>query len=238
MAKWEKPAIAMDIEQQAEEVLRLAAADQALEYERLRDETASLQAMIAEATRLQLKERRFHVRGTAVMSPVLMECEEFAGYCLISDLSPDGMKATIHAAFSRQQPTRVHFTSHETIHGWLVWSGSREVGVQFDQPIDVAKVLSSFGRLNARSGPDRHVRLPVQCLAEVSAGKHFGIHEVGDISQRGVKVLATLGKPGQKVAVQLEELEERSATVCWSRPGSAGLAFSEPLSFEELAMFG
>ena len=238
MAEWTRPAIATNIAQQAEQVRRLAAADQALEYDRLRDETASLQAMIAEATRLQLMERRFHVRGTAVISPVLMECEEFAGYCLISDLTPDGMKATIHAAFSRQQSARVHFTSHETIHGWLVWSGSSQAGIQFDQTIDVAKVLSSFGRLNARSGADRHVRLPVRCLAEVSAGKHFGIHEVGDISQRGVKVLATLGTPGQKVAVQLEELEERDATVCGSRPGAAGLAFSQPLSFEELAMFG
>ena len=238
MAKWIKPAIAMDIERQAEEVRRLAATDQALEYDRLRDETAALQVMIAEATRLELIERRFHVRGTAVMSPVLMESEEFAGYCLISDLSPDGMKATIHATFSRRQTIRVHFTSHETIDGRLVWSGCDQVAVQFDQTIDVAKVLSSFGRLNARRGPDRHVRLPVRCLAEVSAGKHFGIHEVGDISQHGVKVLATLGKSGQKVAVQLDELEERDATVCWSRPGSAGLAFSEPLSFEELAMFG
>jgi hypothetical protein len=57
MAYATAPALALEIERKAEEVRRLAALSEAAELERLRDETAALQAIIAEAARLQLLER-------------------------------------------------------------------------------------------------------------------------------------------------------------------------------------
>src|SRR5688500_9272199 len=129
--------IALEIEQKAEEVRRLAAPHEAVELDRLRDETAMLQAMIAEAMRLRLLERRFDARGTAVFFPVLIETDEFSGYCLVNNLSPEGMRAKVYVNFSRQQSIRVHFTSNELIEGMLVWSEPRQMGVKFDQKIDV-----------------------------------------------------------------------------------------------------
>ena len=230
--------IELAIEEKAEEVRRLAALSETLELDRLRDETAALQVLIAEAALRQPREFRFDTRGTAVFFPILIETEEFTGYCLVSDLSPDGMKAKIQADFSRQQPVCVHFTSHEAIDGTLVWAETGEVGIQFEQRIDVPKVLASLKEMNRGSGRNRPVRLPVSCLAEISVGERFQFVEVRDVSQRGAKVFSNLAKPGQTVAVQLDELDTRSATVQWSRAGWAGLTCSKPLSFQELAWFG
>lgn len=227
--------LAHAIEKKAEELRKLAGLADQLEVERLRDEAAALQAMISEATRLRIQERRFEMRGPAVLAPVLLESAEFSGFCLISNLTADGMKAQAYGWFSREQPISIHFTSHHRIEGRLVWFGSGEVGVKFDERIDVPTVLSGLGGAGAYRGAERPVRLPVQCLAEVSVGNSFGIAEVGDISQRGVKILTQLNRVGQQVAVQLEELDERTATVRWIRSGSSGLAFAKPLSLRELA---
>ncbi len=238
MANAIAPTIALKIEQKAEQLLRLAAPAEAVELDRLRDETAALQAIIAEAARVQLLESPCDVQGAAVFFPVLIKGEEFAGYCLVTNLSPDGLKAKVYGRFSRRQPISVHFASHEFVQGTVVWTGHEQVGVQFNRSIDVAALLSSLGGKNVGIGPSRPARLPIRCLAEISVGDRFQFAEVHDISQRGAKILTRLARPGQKVAVQIDELEERSATVKWSRSGTAGVSFAEPLSFQELAMFG
>jgi hypothetical protein len=238
MAKAMTSAIAQEIGRKAEEVRRLAGPDDVLELDRLRDETAALQALIAEAALQQPPDRRFDPRGAAVFFPILLETEEFTGYCQVTNLSADGMKARAYARLSRQQPVCVHFTSHEAIQGQIVWSESNQMGVQFDHRIDVATVLSSLREMNRGSGRNRAARLPIRCLAEIAVGDRYQFAEVRDVSQRGAKVLSSLAKPGQTIAVQLDELEERSATVRWSRSGWAGLTFTKPLSFQELASFG
>src|SRR5688572_16525120 len=142
MAKAIAPTVARAIEKKAEEVRRLAALEPVVELDRLRDEAAALQMMIAEAVRLRSLEQPFDVSGAAVFFPVLLKAEEFGGYCMVTNLAPDGMKAKVYASFSGPQPVSVHFASHELIKGTLVWSGQNEVGVRFDRCIDVARVLS------------------------------------------------------------------------------------------------
>src|SRR5687768_1208152 len=115
------------IEQKADNVRLLATPDEGLELDRLRDETAALQTLIAEAARLQLLERPFRVKGLALFVPIVVKAEEFAGYCLVTNLSPEGMMAKVYATISRQQPICVHFASHEQICGTLVWSGSDHI---------------------------------------------------------------------------------------------------------------
>ena len=232
------PAMALKIEQKAEEVRRLAARDEAGELDRLRDATATLQVMIAEAARLQRLQRRFDTHGAAVVFPVLIESAEFVGYCLVNNLAPEGMNATVYANFSRQQPVSVHFTSEQMVQGTLVWSEHRQMGVQFDHEIDVAQVLCGPERKgHGRSGV-RPARLPIDCLAEINVGRRSDFVEVRDVSQRGMKVLTELGEPGGQVTIQLDGLEERKALIRWSQAGTVGLNFTEPLSLRELAAFG
>ena len=57
MAQQSGPGVALEIGRKAEELRLLAASDEGVPIERLREETATLQALLAEAARLQL--RRF-----------------------------------------------------------------------------------------------------------------------------------------------------------------------------------
>ena len=227
--------LARAIERKAGELRLLAAPDENLELDRLRDEAAALQSLIAEAARMQLLERPFELPGAALFFPVLIESDEFVGYCLVSNLAADGLKAKVVAKFTRQQPIRIHLTAERVIQGTLVWSEDDRIGVRFEKKIDVRTVLS--GLADAQRGPDRHARLAFKCLAEISVGDRFQFVEVADISQRGLKVRTRLGSLGKRVAVQLHELDERDATVRWSDSRSAGLVFTKPLSFPELAQF-
>ena len=227
--------LARAIEHKAGELRLLAAPDERLALDRLRDEAAALQSLIAEAARMQLLERPFDMPGAALFFPVLIESDEFTGYCLVSNLAADGMKAKVFAKFTRQQPIRVRLTAERVIQGTLVWSEDQQIGVRFEKKIDVRAVLSSLA--DAQRGPDRHARLTFKCLAEISVGDRFQFVEVADVSQRGLKVRTRLGSVGKKLTVQLHELDERDAMVRWSDSRSAGLVFTKPLSFPERAQF-
>lgn len=231
-----KAPIVREIERQSEDVRRLALAD-ALELERLRDETATLQAMIAEATRLRLREGRQVARGTALLFPVVVESDEFIGYGQVGNLSADGMTARVPAQFSRPQRVCVHFTSQVRAEGTLVRADDERVGIEFAQPFDVPAMLASVSSPGSPRS-DRMARLPIRCLAEITSGDLYQFAEASDVSQHGLKVSSRMCRPGQEVTVQLQDLEQRTATVRWSRSGLAGLSFARPLSFDELAQFG
>jgi hypothetical protein len=58
-----------------------------------------------------------------VFFPVLIKAGEYAGYCLATSLSPEGLKAKVCARFSRRLGASIHFASHAFVQGELVWTG-------------------------------------------------------------------------------------------------------------------
>lgn len=180
-------------------------------------------------------ERRTGSRTTSVYRPVLIELEDFAGFCLIRNLSSRGMMGQVYAQLAQGEPVTVHINPEIIVTGTIVWSKDQRIGVEFDQEIDVDEVLRELGRTYTGSRLNRAPRLQIQCTAELVVADVTLPAEVQDISQRGVKVAAPLLKPGEEVTVRLEDMAPRKAVVRWSRQGAAGLNFMRPLGFEELA---
>ena len=121
------------------------------------------------------------------------------------------------------------------IEGEVVWASDGQIGVQFDEPIEVSTVLSALVRSAPGGRVNRAPRLPIDCDGELVIADRTLAIDVQDISQRGIKVRASYVRTGDEVTVRLAGLEPRKAVVRWTRPGTAGLVFLRPLALEVLA---
>lgn len=180
-------------------------------------------------------ERRSETRGATVFRPVLIETEDFAGFCLVRNLSPHGMRAKVYTSFAADQPLVVRFASNTIVQGRLIWCDGEHIGVGFEQGIDVTEVLETLSRKELDGRLNRPLRLPISATAELIIEGRSLRAEVQDISQRGIKVLTSYVRPEEEVVIRLEGLEQRKAIVRWTQTGMAGLNFIRPLSFDELA---
>lgn len=183
----------------------------------------------------QAENRRSEDRAATMFRPILIEIGCFAGFCLVRNLSSKGLKGRIYAGFAPGQRARVFFDGVEAISGTVVWSADGEIGVQFDQPIDVGAVLAELARPLPRGRANRAPRLPIDCAGDLDIGGRTLSIDVQDISQRGLKVRTSFVRPGDEVIVRLPELDAHRASVRWATPGSAGLVFMRPIAFEDLA---
>ena len=179
-------------------------------------------------------ERRSEGRIATVFRPILIETEQFAGFCLLRNLSPNGMRGQVYTSFGEGLPITVQFGPDQIVQGTVIWCKDEYVGVRFDEPVDVERVLSDLGRKLVEGKLNRAPRLQIECDAELVFGDRTLAIEVQDVSQRGIKAVASFIVPGDEVWVRLNGLE-RKAVVRWTQGRTAGLNFVVPLSFEELA---
>ena len=183
----------------------------------------------------ELRNRRSEDRAATMFRPILIEIGAFSGFCLVRNLSANGLKGRVYAQFAGGQRVTVRFSCDVTIAGAVIWASDGQIGVQFDEPIDVAGVLSDLARPALRGQVNRAPRLPIDCDGELTIADRTLAIDVQDISQRGIKARTSYVRAGDEVTVRLEGLEPRKAVVRWTQPGTAGLAFLRPFGFEELA---
>ena len=183
----------------------------------------------------ELRNRRSEDRAATMFRPILIEIGAFSGFCLVRNLSANGLKGRVYAQFAGGQRVTVRFSCDVTIAGAVIWASDGQIGVQFDEPIDVAGVLTDLARPALRGQVNRAPRLPIDCDGELTIADRTLAIDVQDISQRRIKARTSYVRAGDEVTVRLEGLEPRKAVVRWTQPGTAGFAFLRPFGFEELA---
>ena len=183
----------------------------------------------------QSTERRSSGRVATVFRPVLIDTEQLTSFCLVRNLSPFGLMGRVYTTLPHGTAISVRFHPALTAEGSVAWSKDGQLGIRFDQPIDVDGVLSDLVRKLPDGKVSRAPRLPIQCKAELGIADRTLVIELRDISQRGIKACASFVRPGDVVQVKIPGLEPRKAVVRWTRPELAGLHFVRPLSLDELA---
>ena len=181
------------------------------------------------------QERRRGPRQLTLMRVGLMHTRESKEFCLVRNLSADGLMARAYGSFEPREEVRVELPTGHVLIGDVVWARSPDIGVQFRVPIDVANVLST------RWGPEmeRRPRLPrldLVCPAIARYGPRSFAVRVDNISQRGAKIVAREPVPNSAaIVLGLPDLPLIHGTVRWSRGDEAGLFFNDCLPFAVLA---
>lgn len=181
-------------------------------------------------------ERRSEGRTATVFRPVLIAAEDFAGFCLVRNLSPNGMMGRVYMQFAEGLPVMLQFTDDIVVAGIVAWSRDGHIGVRFAERVDVDRILGELGRKVIGGRINRAPRLEIRCRGEIALGGEVHGMDLVNISQRGlgVKAFCYLA-PDQEVEVRLKGLEPHKAIVRWTQFDLAGINFIRPLGFAELA---
>lgn len=151
--------------------------------------------------------------------------------CLIKNISAGGMMIRAYCPVPEGTPLSIELKSGQPVTGKASWTRDHNVGVAFDQPIDVIEILSS-----SADGPrPRMPRIEVDCIASVRDGANVYRLPVCDISQGGLKVK---GDPaiehGCDLSVSLTGLEPRPAALRWRQDGHLGISFNRLIPLADL----
>ena len=154
--------------------------------------------------------------------------------CLIRNISSGGLMAHVYSHHEQGDRISVELKSNHPIAGCVQWVEESNVGIGFDEPIDVEEMLADQAAID-NGWRSRPPRVEVDRLASLRCGAQlFGVN-TRDISQGGVKVETDQPlEPGSAVVLFPERFRPIHGVVRWCQGGFAGIAFNEVIPFREL----
>jgi len=154
--------------------------------------------------------------------------------CLIRNISAGGLMAHVYSHHPRGEALAIELKGNQPIPGLVVWAEQSNIGLKFDEQIDVAEMLSNNSLLENGIQP-RLPRVEVDRLATVRCGARLSGVNTRDISQGGVKV--ETDEPlevGAQIVISMDKFRPVQGVVRWCGEGLAGIAFHQLLPFGEL----
>ena len=179
-------------------------------------------------------DRRRDIRHLTILRVGAVIIDGRRELCLVRNISAGGLMALIYSKVEMGQRIAVELKTNQQIAGRVTWVRDSAIGVQFDERIDVAEVLSNPAVLDNGWRP-RMPRIPVDRLATLRAGARTYWVNARDISQGGVRVEAEQGlEIGAETVVTLENFRPVQGVVRWRRDNEAGISFNQVIPFNEL----
>lgn len=154
--------------------------------------------------------------------------------CLIRNISAGGLMAHVYSTLKPEQRLEVELKTHQRVVGKVSWCSGSNVGITFDEPVDVEDLLASNSELQNGWRP-RLPRVEVDRLGTLRLGSHVYALNTRDISQGGVKI--EIDQPlevGAEIVVTLEDFRPLQGVVRWYQDGLCGISFNQIVPFQEL----
>ena len=151
--------------------------------------------------------------------------------CLIKNISAGGMMVRSYCPIPEGTAIAVELKCGQPITGVASWYREPNVGIAFDQPIDVIEILST-----SMQGPrPRMPRIEVSCFATLRDGASTYRMRACDISQGGLKLIGETVIPvASDIVVSLPGLEPQRGVVRWNEGGQIGITFNRLLPLSDL----
>lgn len=151
--------------------------------------------------------------------------------CVIRNVSAGGLSIRFYSPLSAGERVTVELKNGQPVSGVIGWVKGDQAGLQSDQPIDVAALLTN----DARDSRPRMPRIRTDVIARVRLGACSHRVQVRDISQGGLKVnLDTAMSPKDQVIVLLPGLPATPGVVSWVAEDGAGISFNSPIALDDL----
>lgn len=146
--------------------------------------------------------------------------------CLIKNISAGGMMLRTYCPIPAGTRLAVELESGHPITGEVNWVREQNLGVSFDEPIDVIEILSA-----SLNGPrPRMPRIEVHGFATVREGANVYRMRTCDISQGGLKVeTMTVLSKASDVVIMLAGFAPMPGVVRWTEDGFCGITFNRLL---------
>ena len=179
-------------------------------------------------------ERRKSDRQITIYRTATIRVGAFHGLCLIRNISAGGLMGTVHTTLPVSASVAIEIDSDHAISGKIIWTKDLLIGVQFDHPIDVNRILQRQSE-DCKGRTHRMPRLNIACGARILVDGVSREVTIADISQGGARVEAQFLRMGDQVTIAVYGLGTSRGVVCWSDNGTAGISFNTPIAFNQLA---
>jgi hypothetical protein len=154
--------------------------------------------------------------------------------CLIRNISAGGLMAHVYSRMEEGQKLEVELKSNHRTSGRVSWIEGSNVGIAFDELVDVEEMLTA----HVSEGNGWRPRLPrveVDRLGTLRAGAHVYPFSTRDISQGGIKIeIDQTLEPGAEIVVTLDKFRPLHGVVRWAGEGLCGISFNQVIPFHEL----
>jgi hypothetical protein len=175
----------------------------------------------------QPEERRDGDRHLTLFRVGTMVIDERRELCLIKNISAGGAMLRLYTGNTVVgQRLTVELKCGQPLTGTIAWVREPNVGLTFDQPIDVIGMLSQ----NEDGPRPRMPRIETASFCTLRDGASIIRARACDISQGGIKVEipAALARNAE-VVVSLPGLDPQPGVVRWIADGHAGVTFNRLL---------
>ena len=154
--------------------------------------------------------------------------------CVIRRISALGatISSDLHPALGDR--VAVELATGQRPAGKIAWSNNRQLGVRFDDSIDIIALLNRKLVSQAR---DRRTmpRVEVRCPVHIKASGNFWVGTLRNISANGLQIEGDeLPSVGAYVTLFVEGLNVPSGEVVWKRGRLAGIEVIEELSWTSI----
>lgn len=151
--------------------------------------------------------------------------------CLIKNISAGGMMIRAYATVTLGSLLSIELKCGHSIAGQVTWCRGSDVGVEFDQKVDVIDLLAA----NSEGQRPRMPRIEVDCYATIRDGATVLRVKIADISQGGIKIChEALIVPGSDVVVTVPGLSPVAGVLRWNEGGCSGVTFNALLPLPQL----
>lgn len=181
----------------------------------------------------QPPDRRTGPRYTTLLRVGVLETDAGKELCLIRNISAGGLMAHVYSSIREGSRAVVELKSGHQVCGKVMWAQEATVGIQFDEPIDVAEILTACADGTGSRRP-RMPRIEIECFASVRLGARTYRARTIDISQGGVKLQVDAELPPGEVVVTMTGLGPLHGLVRWCDGAVAGIAFNQVMPLGEL----
>lgn len=198
------------------------------------DENALPADLAEEAPPPPRRERRGAKRIRTVFRVARVVRDRAVGLWRVRNISDQGLMMLTGVPVRDGERIEVDLSDKVSVAGRVVWTDGERCGIEFDAPINSARLLKSLVA-DQRDPAHRPLRIAVDIKAAAFCERGLHPIRITDLSQHGIGF--THGgcfKAGMQTMVVLENGIERRGVVRWSEDGHAGIMLIEPLSCADL----
>jgi hypothetical protein len=178
-------------------------------------------------------DRRAGQRLITILRVGKMICARNQELCLIRNISEGGLMAHVYSPHEVGDKVVIELKSDHCVAGTIGWVQDDNVGIVFDERIDVKEILRNRGSEDGRKL--RAPRLDVRGYARLRIGADTWRVEVSDLSQGGAKVKVDGYLPlDEDAVVTIDGLRPVKAVIRWQEDEYVGLEFLPLIPLDEL----
>jgi hypothetical protein len=179
-------------------------------------------------------ERRRQQRHLTILRVGALIVDGARELCLVRNISAGGVMAHVYRPLPVGTRVEVEIKNDEPLAGQVVWEADTNVGIAFDQKIDVPDLLAT-SKLLGDGRRARRPRVEINRLAKLRCGADVYFVDALDISQGGVKVAMEEVLPfDADVVVTLDGFRPLPGIVRWVGGGHCGISFLQVIPIAEL----